>query len=53
MSSASDIRAGGAFWELCTKNGPLYAGLQAAQQRIKAVTSLGTHLRRELTPRLP
>lgn len=39
MPSASDIKAGGAFWELYTKNGPLYAGLQAAQRRIRAFST--------------
>jgi hypothetical protein len=39
MPSASDIRAGGAFTELYTKNGPLYAGLKAAQTRIKAFSA--------------
>jgi len=36
MPSASDIRAGKAFVELYTKNGPLYKGLKAAQKRISA-----------------
>ena len=46
MPSASDIRAGKAFVELYTKNGPLYKGLKAAQKRISAwakdVTAAGT-----------
>jgi len=39
MPSAADIRAGGAFVELYTKNGPLYAGLKNAQRRVKAFAS--------------
>jgi len=39
MPSASDIRAGGAFLELYSKNGPLYAGLKAAQRRVQAFSS--------------
>lgn len=34
--SASDIRAGGAFVELFTKNGRLYAGLQGAQNHLQS-----------------
>lgn len=45
MPSASDIRAGKAFVELYTKNGPLYKGLKSAQKRLSAwskdVTSAG------------
>lgn len=45
MPSASDIRAGRAFVELYTKNGPLYAGLKAAQKKVsswsKDVTAAG------------
>lgn len=39
MPSASDIKAGGAFWELYTRNGPLYAGLRAAQARINSTVN--------------
>lgn len=39
MPSAADIKAGHAFVELYTKNGPLYAGLKAAQQRVTAFAS--------------
>jgi hypothetical protein len=36
MPSPTDIKAGKAFVELYTKNGPLYKGLKAAQKRISA-----------------
>lgn len=48
MPSASDIKAGGAFVELYTENGPLYAGLKEAQDYLanwgREVTSMGARI---------
>ncbi len=49
MPSASDIRAGGAFTELYTKNGPLYAGLKSAEARIKGFSAKATQIAQSMT----